>query len=234
MKLFLCGGGSEEKTIEANRIFNETIDNSKPLLYVPLAMDPDKHPYEGCLEWIKGEMNNVDIPYIEMVESFEDLASKNYYNYSAIFIGGGNTFKLLKGLKDSGAFLKIRDYIEHDGIVFGGSAGAIIFGYDINSCLPMDKNEVNLKDTKGFNVLNGLSLFAHYTNQKDQAKTEELTRALQEYTINHEQVIALPEEDTIFINGDEIQVIGNKDYYRFRIGARSTIQVPEEKCALKK
>ena len=79
-----------------------------------------------------------------------------------------------------------------------------------------------------------LPVFAHYTNQKDPEKTEEFTRALQEYTINHEQVITLPEEYTIFINGDEIQVIGNKDYYRFRIGARSTIQVPEEKCTLRK
>lgn len=72
----------------------------------------------------------------------------------------------------------------------------------------MDKNEVNLEDTKGFNVLNDLSLFAHSTNQDTEEKIEKYTRALQEYTINHEQVIALPEEDTIFINDNEIQVIG--------------------------
>ena len=234
MKLLLCGGGCGEQTIEANKKFNEIIDHTKPLLYVPLAMDENKHPYDGCLEWITGELSSVKIPSIEMVRTFDELASKNYYDYCAIFIGGGNTFKLLKGLKDSGAFLKIRDYIEHDGIVYGGSAGAIIFGYDINSCSAMDKNEVNLEDTKGFNVLNDLSLFAHYTNQDTEEKLEEYTRALQEYTINHEQVIALPEEDTIFINGNEVQVIGNRDYYRFRIGARSTIQVPEERCALKK
>jgi len=232
MKLFLCGGGSNDKTIEANKVFNEIIDNSRPLLYVPLAMDPIKHPYDGCLEWIKGEMKNVDIPYIEMVETFDDLVNKNYYDYSAIFIGGGNTFKLLKGLKDSGAFLKIRDYIEHDGVVFGGSAGAIIFGYDINSCLPMDKNDVNLEDTKGFDVLNGVSLFAHYTNNEE--KTKEYTEALQDYTANHEQVIALPEEDTIFINGDDIQVIGNKDYYKFKAGERINIQAQEETCILRK
>ncbi len=40
---------------------------------------------------------------------------------------------------------------------------------------------------------------------------KEDTRTWQEYTINHEQVIALQEEDTIFINDDKIKVIGSRD-----------------------
>ena len=80
-------------------------------------------------------------------------------NYSAIFIGGGNTFKLLKGIKDRGAFSKLKDFINNNGIIFGGSAGAII-------------------------------------------------------------LCALPEEDTIFINGENIEVIGNRPYYVFKNGER--------------
>ena len=49
--------------------------------------------------------------------------------------GGGNTYKLLDCLKKNGAFEKIRRYLlEDDGIVYGGSAGAIIFGKDLDSC----------------------------------------------------------------------------------------------------
>ena len=91
MKLLLCGGGSGEQTIEANKKFDEIINHNKPLLYVPLAMDENKHPYDGCLEWITRELSNVNIPSIEMVRTFEELASKDYNNYCAIFIGGGNT-----------------------------------------------------------------------------------------------------------------------------------------------
>lgn len=221
MKLLLCGGGCGEQTIEANKKINEIIDHNKPLLYVPLAMDEDKHPYDGCLEWITGELSSVDIPGIEMVRTFDELASKNYYDYCAIFIGGGNTYKLLKGIKDSGSFEKIKDYITNDGIVYGGSAGAIIFGYDINSCLAMDANDVNLEDTKGFNALDGKSIFAHYTNEKTSEVHDKYKQYLSSYSSNKEEVVALPEEDTIFIDDNKITIIGNRPYFVFDNGVEN-------------
>ena len=229
MKLLLCGGGSGEQTIDANNKLNEIIDHTKPLLYVPLAMDEDRHPYDGCLEWITGELSNVDIPKIEMVRTFDELASKNYNDYCAIFIGGGNTYKLLKGIKDSGAFDKIRKYINNGGIIYGGSAGAIIFGYDINSCLSMDANDVNLEDTKGFDVLNGKSIFAHYTNEKTPEAHERFKQYLLDYSLSKEEVIALPEEDTIFIDDDGIVILGNRPYYKFKNGIENKIDVQKNK-----
>ena len=105
-------------------------------------MDEDEYPYDSCYEWIQGELSNVDIPSIEMVRTFEELASKRLQSYTAIFIGGGNTYKLLSGLKQSGAFDNIKNYINNDGIVIGGSAGAVIFGYDIDIIESMDPNNV--------------------------------------------------------------------------------------------
>ena len=218
MKLLLCGGGSGLQTIEANKKFNEIIDHTKPLLYVPLAMNEIKNPYDRCFEWIKKELCDVDIPSIEMVRTFEEFAGKNYSDYCGIFIGGGNTYKLLKGIKDSGAFEKIQDYLNNDGIIYGGSAGAIIFGYDINSCLVMDPNNVNLDDTKGFNILEGKSIFAHYTNEYTEETHEKFKNYLSNYTMNNEDVIALPEEDTIFVDNDDISIIGDRSYYLFSDG----------------
>lgn len=116
-------------------MFNSVIDHSKAILYVPLAMDNDRNPYSGCYEWIKGELSTIDVPGIDMVLSFEELASVDYDNYSAVFIGGGNTFKLLKGLKESDSFKKIKKFINKDGVVFAGSADAVVFGYDITCCV---------------------------------------------------------------------------------------------------
>lgn len=228
MKLLLCGGGSGEQTIEANKKFNEIIDHTKPLLYVPLAMDEIKHPYDECLEWIIGELSDVEIPNIEMVRTFEELANKDYTNYCAIFIGGGNTFKLLKGLKDSESFIKLSEYINNNGIVYGGSAGAAIFGKNIESIHIMDPNDAMLKDTSGFNVLNGKSIFAHYTNEHTEEAHIKFKKYLANYSLNNEDVIALPEEDTIFIDDDQITIIGDRPYYVFKNGIENIHE--EENC----
>ncbi len=225
MQLILCGGGSGEQNALANQKLNEIIDHTKPILYVPLAMNENDNPYDCCYEWIQGELSNVYIPSIEMIRSFEDLASKNLQNYSAIFIGGGNTYKLLLGLKQSGAFNNIRDYINNNGIVIGGSAGAVIFGYDIDIISNMDPNDVNLTDTKGFNSISGISIFPHYTNKKSELTEEEnavilnnFTNSIIKFSQTIGEVIAIPEEDAIYVNGDSIEIIGTRPYYIFKNG----------------
>ena len=97
MQLILCGGGSGNQNTLANRKLNEIINHTRPILYIPLAMNEDEHSYDSCYEWIQGELANVDIPYIEMVRTFEELASKDLQHYAALYIGGGNTYKLLCG-----------------------------------------------------------------------------------------------------------------------------------------
>ena len=218
MKLFLNGGGNTKELALPMSIVNEIMDHNKKILYVPLAMDEIDFSYDDCYKWFQKQVINVDVKGIDMPRSFEQFASLDFNNYSAIFIGGGNTYKLLKGIKDNGIFEKINDYLNNDGIVIGCSAGAIIFGYDINSCLAMDRNDVNLIDTKGFDKINGKSIFAHYTNSKTEEIHKKYTDYLIEYSTTNEIVIALPEEDTIFIDNDKITIIGDRPYYEFNNG----------------
>lgn len=227
MKVFLCGGGDGQQTVLANKRLNEVIAHDKPLLYVPLAMEQALYP--KCLKWIENELKDVNFDGIDMVISKEELYGKNLYDYCAVFIGGGNTYKLLAELKTSGCFKKFSDYIKNDGVVFGGSAGAIIFGEDIESCKYDDKNECNLTDTAGFNVLNGISLLCHYTNN-DAEKDLKSTYYLSELS-KKRKIIALPEEDTIFVNGKVIEVIGTRPWFRFENGQRQTM-TPQIKADL--
>ena len=224
MKLLLNGGGSTQELKSTMNKLNEIMDHSKPILYVPLAMNELENPYDSCYEWFLNQVENIEVPSVDMPKTFEEFASKNFDDYSAIFIGGGNTFKLLKGIKDNNIFNKIIKYLKSNGIIIGCSAGTIIFGYDINSCLVMDKNNVNLIDTKGFNVLDGKSLFAHYTNSKTEEIHNEYTDYLKEYSKRNEEVIALPEEDTIYINDSNIEVIGHRPYYEFKNGGINMIE----------
>lgn len=117
MQLILCGGGDGEQNTQANQRLNEIIDHTKPILYIPLAMDEIEHPYDECYEWIKEELRNVDVPSIKMVRTFEELASENLEEYTALFIGVGNTYKLLLGLKQTMAFNNIKNYLNNNGII---------------------------------------------------------------------------------------------------------------------
>ena len=162
-----------------------------------------------------------------MAISGKELCSRNLNDYSFIFIGGGNTFRLLKELKDSGAFTRIKQYLEKGGIIFGGSAGAIIFGKDLDACRLDDPNRVELMDTEGFDLLDGISILCHFSNgpkEKDVKNAEYLRELSWRRTI-----LALPEEDTLLVCGvvgqsDSIfaEMIGDRPYFIFQDGEKIT------------
>ena len=208
MKLFLCGGGSGNQVSFAYNKFSSIIDKSKPILYIPLAMDEDK--YDSCNEWFKKEIENFGLKKYEMVRSSKELSKKDFNKYCALFIGGGNTYKLLKEIKQNSNFEKIMTYLKNDGIVFGGSAGAIIFGNNINSCLLEDDNIVDLNDCNGFNYLNNCSILCHLNNSNFKKNKKYLIKYSQKY-----KTIYLPEEDVIIVSNSKIEFIGTKKYVVF-------------------
>lgn len=208
MKLFLSGGGCGEQTIDAMREFENLLDKNKPLLYIPLAMEQEK--YDSCLEWFSKEVKSINITHIHMVRSIEELEIKELNDYCGIFIGGGNTYKLLNDFKKSKAYSNIKDFINNGGVIFGGSAGAIIFGEDIDTCKMSDnKDVIEIENTKGYNFLNNISLLCHYKD--GQEKTKKNIEYLKDYSKNR-KILYLPEEDTIFINDNKEVIIGKKNY----------------------
>lgn len=211
MKLYLCGGGSFKEVSKALLHFSKGLDRSKPILYVPLAMEKEK--YRSCYEWFASECQKMNFPLFEMVTSSEELSQKDFANYSGIFIGGGNTYKLLHEIKQNSIYENIIDYLNNGGSLFAGSAGAIIFGNDINSCLLDDENTIGLKDTKGFNFLNDYSILCHLKNKNFKKNCKYLI----EYSKTN-KVIYLPEEDVLLINDKKVSLIGNKKYIIFKNG----------------
>ena len=211
MRLYLCGGGSGKQILDALSSFSRKLDKEKPILYVPLAMESSK--YDCCYDWFAKEIRNMNLNKFEMVKSSLELSRKDLSNYSAIFIGGGNTYKLLSEIKKNLNYEKIWNYLNNGGTIFGGSAGAIIFGKDINCCLLDDKNDVNLKDVNGFNLLNNYSILCHLKNKNFKRNR----KFLEEYS-KKQKVLYLPEEDVILIEDNKISIIGTKQYVIFKNG----------------
>ena len=222
MKIILNGGGSGHQVADARALLNRLIDHNKKILYIPFAW-PDP-TYNGCLEFMTNELSDIDKQGIDMVKSSDELMNKNFTDYACIYIGGGNTYKLLNNLKVSGAFDKIKKYLfDENGIVYGGSAGAIIFGKDLDSCNTDDENEIGLVDNTGFDMLNGYSLLCHYTS-RELERTELSKKYLLELS-KVKPVYAIPEEDTIFVNDGKIEFIGSRPYYEFKDGIEVKIEI---------
>lgn len=206
MKLYLSGGGSGKQNHFAYINFFRIIDKSKPILYIPLAMESTM--YKSCYNWFKNEINSYNFDKFEMAKSSLELSKLDLNNYSALFIGGGNTYKLLSELKENDNINKIKKYLLDGGIVYGGSAGAIIFGKDIDGCKLMDeKNDVN---TEGLNFINNYSLLCHFNNNNLKLNKKYLTT----YSIKN-KLLFLPEEDVLVISDNSIKIIGSHKYAIF-------------------
>ncbi|CAM4289900.1 peptidase [Bacillus manliponensis] len=211
-ELFLSGGGNAKQTYVIDTHFVRNIRKDKPLLYIPIAMDASR--FDDCLTWIQNVFNPLGIQEIVMWKDVKNKNIKDLQQFSAIYIGGGNTFRLLKEFMDTKFTEVIKEYVAAGGIVYGGSAGAIILGEHIMTCGHMDENDVNLHTYTGLQLVNGYAIWCHYNEGND--------LLIQNYMKKYETpVICLPEETAVIVNDSVIKVIGDKYAYTFRDGGKT-------------
>lgn len=195
--LILSGGGDAEKVKPIDSFFANKINKEKVLIYIPVAMEEACFTYEECYKWFSKTYSEYGIYKIEM---WTDLQEKKLSNeYAGVFIGGGNTYKLLKTLKDTKFDKECIKFLNNGGVIYGGSAGAIIFGKTIDSAKHADKNIVNLKDSKGLNFLNNKDVWCHYKETDDEL-----------IDCYNNELYILYEESGIIIAGEDVKEIGKK------------------------
>lgn len=225
MVLVLTGGGSGDDTKKIDKYFASLIDKSKPLLYLPIAIDVIKHPYPECLKWLRQTFDKFSISKYEMVteETLAQYSNKTPNSYGGIYIGGGNTPYLLKTIKESGIIKFINEAVKQNLPIYGGSAGAIIFGKTIKSSLKADRNWVKLTDFTGLNKAHEWDIWCHYTAEHDKMISEFLTKNKE-----IEKIIILSEKNAIIINQKDIQVIGQEPALAIHNNIRKTVNVDEK------
>lgn len=206
MRVILSGGGSGEKTKELDEKFASLLDKSKPLLYIPIAIDNIKHPYPECLAWLRATFDRLGLHRYELwtEQDLHKAKKASPDTFAGIYIGGGNTPYLLKKLKESQLQKFIKRCLAKNIPIYGGSAGALVFSRSIISSLYYDKNWVEIKNLEGFDILNGKEITCHYSEKED----EKVRKMIKEHNLGY--ILALTERNGLFINNNKISLIGQE------------------------
>lgn len=201
-RIYLSGGGNEKQSFPLDKFFFNTLPKNGCFLYIPVALRDNKL-YPTVHIWMKGVLElhgRNDLQF----ENADDLSKYRYEDikkFDAVYIGGGNTWNLMHEVRNSGFPNEIIQYIKSGGCVYGGSAGAIVLGKNIDT--HDDENTINLKDTSGFNLLNNYSVACHYKDEQNNRFKEWAIRS-------NLPIICLPEETGLILKNNSALCAGSK------------------------
>ena len=156
-RLILGGGGDAQESLPLDRQFAEWVPLGSTLLYWPFALPENHRLLAGCESWIASVFLPLGVTRIEAWHAdklVSDGSRPSLDAYGGIYIGGGNTFRLLDLIRRANLESKLIDFIVSGGRVFGGSAGAIILGKDIALAEHFgDQNAVGLRNPAALDVI---------------------------------------------------------------------------------
>ncbi len=167
-KLLLTSAGLTTPNITNQflQIIDKPVSQIK-IIFVPTASRTDeelKYVQESKKELLDLGIleSNIQTLNLNRPISFDEVV-----DYDVIYVCGGNTFYLLKKIRESGFDKVIVAFVKINKLYFGVSAGSILVCPNIDIASPFDENDVNLTDLTGLNLTNVI-VSPHY---KDEDKT---------------------------------------------------------------
>ncbi|MFG6149242.1 Type 1 glutamine amidotransferase-like domain-containing protein [Halobacillus sp. B23F22_1] len=197
--LILSGGGNGEQSRIINVYFAELINKEKPVLYIPLAGDPHVRPYKESFEYVGQMFHEAGIKKVVMWTEVSLKTRQDLEAFSAIYISGGDSGRLLNIVKEDGFDEVLIDYFQNGGIIYGQSAGAIIFAKELTHLK-------NGHPVAGLNLIEGCSIWCHYTQKDDEAIHKRVTQ------LRH-SVLLLPEGNAVLWNGSHMRSMGARSSF---------------------
>jgi dipeptidase E len=167
MRIIAAGGGGAEDSRLLDEKFAGWLGVEGRLLYLPVAMDGVARTYHECLAWLESVFAPHGICNITMCTELDACMNRELASFDGIYIGGGNTFRLLEKMRQTGFDRVLLQFARTGGAIYGGSAGAILLGKEIGTSAHRDANEPGLLDLAGLDLLHGYSIWCHFTPEDD-------------------------------------------------------------------
>lgn len=220
-RIVLAGGGGADDSRLLDEYFSSWIQPAGRLLYLPIALRTIRS-FESCLAWITETLAPFGITHITMWTDLTQHYASELKGFEAIYIGGGNTYSLLAELINSGFDRHLKAYASWGGIIYGGSAGAVILGKDIRTVSHMDRNQIGLTEVNCLNLAKGYAVFPHYRAQDD--------KFIEEFVQEYQQpVLGISERSGVVIEFNRMYSVGFEPSYQF--SDRGKFEVPGRSVA---
>lgn len=178
---------------------------AKRIAFIPYAA----HDYAAYTDKVRARLALMDY----------EVIGDDFANADAIFVGGGNTFRLLKALQERKLLAPLRDHVR-DGLTYAGSsAGSVLASPTIRTTNDMPIVECSSLDALG---LIPFQLNCHYLdpdpNSTHKGETREV-RIREFHEENETPVLGLREGCAIRAEDDVVTLLGEKTARLFRRGA---------------
>jgi len=226
MEFILTGGGDSMYFKKIDRHFRKLMPKKSNILLIPVATNRRNHRY--CLKRIQDTFSQLEFNKIDVISDLQELSWRHTQLFHAIYIDGGNTFKLINEIRKSSFKKIIIKFLNNGGIINADSAGAIILGKNIRTASIgsiADKNSIKIKNFSGLNLLNNYNIHCHF----DYNEEKEL---LILFSKKYGDTIALTESSSVYIKNNKVFVIGRSPIYLYKSGKEKIIR-PSETIILK-
>jgi dipeptidase E len=206
-KLILYSGGQTSKNHRLHRELAALAGGGKNLsmTYIPSESDGSESFYRRAKSRYEpfGFSRFVCLPVDQALNQGE---IQRALRSDVIYMAGGNTFYLLKHLKKSGVFSRLKAYSQRGGVLGGLSAGALVLtpsiflaGYPEHDA---DDNDVGLKDLKAL----GLAPFEFFPHlDRDPRTIKKLTQYSER---SPGPILGAPDGSGVVVVGDQVRAIG--------------------------
>lgn len=225
MGIFLTGGGEQEYFQEIDRYFISQIPKPGKVLVIPFAADDLE--YQDVKERLEDVFLGNYIKTVDLLETPRALTEQELDSYHAIYIEGGNTFKLIQAVRENDLFNSLLEFSKLNKPLYADSAGAILLGADTGTAFlgdDPDSDEEKLQSYRGLDIIPPWSVHAHYESSEDDALTQLVFDKAN-------PVLALPEEGGVLIDEGSIFSMGQSPVCLFTFSGKEIIR-PGEKFSL--
>lgn len=168
----------------------------KQKVFAYMPSDGSNNPEKFTKLWENiSKQHNAEFLYINNCARDIKKEINKLNTANILLITGGNTFSLLKRLKETGMDKAIINFTKKDNFVLAGfSAGALVITPNISVCNleKFDNNEVGLEDLDALNLVN-FEIFPHYKKEDS-----DVVEKYSEQTKNNVRTIG--DEEYIILN----------------------------------